>query len=404
MLAGGSLALLAAIGAQRLIAQIEGERGIAPVASSQDIHVTGIVVNVSADTADEARTEGWKVAQRKAWEKIHGPKISDAQLDSMVSAIVIEHEQVGPRRYVARLGVIFDRTRAGQFVGAADGGLAARSAPMLVIPVLYSGGARQVFEVRGPWQRAWANFQTSASRVDYIRPTGAGGESLILNAGQPGRRSRIWWRNVLDQFNAADVVVPVARLDRQWPGGPVRGTFTARYGPDNTFIESFTLTARNDNEVPAMLDKALVRIDGIYQRALADGMLQPDPSLMAEQHALDAMLAQLASKLAPMIADAPDSVASAAPSSLPAATASTSATVATYTVQFATPDAAAVDSALAAVRNASGVQGAATTSLAIGGTSVMRVTVTGSLDSLAAALRAQGWQVAVGANALRISR
>lgn len=400
---------LAVIGPDRLIAQIEGDRGIPPIANSDDIQVSGIEVDVTGKTGEEARIDGWKQAQRKAWEKLNGPTMGDEQIDAMVSAVVIEREQIGPRRYIARLGVIFDRARAGQFIGRADGGgMRARSAPLLVIPVLISGGTQQVFEVRGPWQQAWANFQTAQSPIDYVRPTGSGGESLILNAGQPTRRSRLWWRNILDQFEAADVLIPIARLERQWPGGPVRGTFTARFGPDNTFLESFTLTAPDENGVPKMLDQALVRIDGIYQRALAQGLLTPDPTLLSGEMAFDRAIAELRDKLLPReMANLPDSPDGGLPSAVAPAlptSSATSAAVASVSVQFATPDAAAVDSALAAVRGVPGVQGAATTSLAIGGTSVMRVSVAGGSDALAAALRAQGWQVSGSGGTIRISR
>jgi hypothetical protein len=78
--------------------------------------------------------------------------------------------------------------------------------------------------------------------------------------------------------------------------------------------------------------------------------------------------------------------------------------VQSFTVQFASPDAQAVDLALGSVRGASGVRGAGTTSIAIGGTSVMRVSYAGSLDDLAAALRSRGWSVTVGSNALSIRR
>ena len=399
---------LAVAGISALVAQIEGERGIPPLASSADIEVDGIEVNVHADSAEEARKLGWQEAQRKAWAKLNGPKMSDAQLDSMVVAVVIEHEQIGPRRYIARLGVIFDRAKAGQFAATEGGAPNMRSAPLLVIPVLYSGGVRQVFEVRGPWQRAWANFQSAASPIQYVRPTGAGGDSLIVTAGQAGRRSRLWWRTVLDQFEAADVLIPVARLERQWPGGPVRGTFTARYGPDNKFLESFTLTANSEEGVPQMLNTALVRMDLIYRDALAQGLLTPDPSLMAGEWQIDAALAELAAKLraaedankGPAKTD--DSASAGTPQVQ--ATPTATATVSTIAVQFSTPDAAAVDAALGAVRGAPGVRGAATSSIAIGGTSVMRVTLAGDINALAAALRAQGWQVSVGAGALRISR
>ena len=88
----------------------------------------------------------------------------------------------------------------------------------------------------------------------------------------------------------------------------------------------------------------------------------------------------------------------------PLASESAAPTISSITVQFVTPDAAAVDAALGAVRGAPGVRGASTSSIAIGGTSVMRVTLAGDIIALAAALRGQGWQVSVGAGALRISR
>lgn len=394
-----AVAALAAGGA-RLTAQIEGDRGIAPLANSEDIQVDGISVDVSAKTGADARLEGWKQAEKLAWKKLGGPDMPVESIDAMVSSVVIEHEQVGPRRYIAKLGVVFDKSKAGQFVGG-QGGSMVRSAPMLVIPVLYSGGVRQVFEVRGPWQRAWAEFQASASPVDYVRPTGSGGESLVLTAGQPGRRSRLWWRTLLGQFDAVDVVTPVARLERQWPGGPVKGTFTARYGLDNTFLGSFTMTARSEEELPAMLDRAVERVDGLYRDALAQGKLVPDPTLNMGSGAIDRAFDQLRTALMPKGEEAP-----AGPQATPTIAAEDVSDVPaeTVSVQFATPDAAAVDGALAAVRGVPGVQGAATVSLAIGGTSVMRVTVAGGADRLAAALRAQGWKVSIGGGALKISR
>ena len=72
------------------------------------------------------------------------------------------------------------------------------------------------------------------------------------------------------------------------------------------------------------------------------------------------------------------------------------------TVQFASADAHSVDAALAGVRATPGVASAATTSIAIGGTSVMRVNYAGGVQDLAAALRVRGWQVSVAGNVLRI--
>ena len=92
----------------------------------------------------------------------------DSRLESLVSAIVVEQENIGPRRYVARLGVIFDRQRAGPLLGG--GGDRARSAPMLLIPVTITGGTATTFETRNAWQRAWAEYQFGSSAIDYVRP------------------------------------------------------------------------------------------------------------------------------------------------------------------------------------------------------------------------------------------
>jgi len=405
-------ALLLAALAAALWAQVGGERGIAPVASTTDIEVMNVEVNTSGDNAEEARRAGWAEAQRLAWKKIGGTSLPDSQLDGLVSAIIVQREQLGPRRYIATLGVVFDRARAGGLLGA--GGARSRSAPMLTLPVLVSGGTQTMFEVRNPWQRAWAEFQTGASAIDYVRPTGAGWQSLLLTYGQTGRRSRTWWTEVLDQFSAADVLIPIAELRYDWPGGPVEGRFTARFGPDSRVLGSFTLRAASAGELPAMLTRAVQQFDAVYTRALASGQLRPDPTLTLEEIDLNPEVQALieASRRAEE-AEAAARAALAPPVTLPTPSASPSpaaspapdeAPVSSFTVQVTTPDAGAIDAALGAVRGTAGVRGVSTSSIAIGGTSVLRVSFAGDIAALAEALRARGWQVTQGANALAISR
>src|SRR3546814_8816078 len=93
---------------------------------------------------------------------------------------------------------------------------------MLTIPVLIEGGAAQTVELRTPWMKAWARFRAGASPIDYIRPTGAGADGLLLTHAQTKRPNRDWWLNILDQYGASDVLVAEARLDREYPGGPIR--------------------------------------------------------------------------------------------------------------------------------------------------------------------------------------
>lgn len=416
-LAAGVAALLLGAG---LVAQVGGDRGIAPVAATNDIEVGGIRVDVSAENAQAAREEGWREAQRKAWEQIGGPAVSDGQLQGLVSAIVIEQERIGPKRYIATLGVIFDRQRAGQLLGEA--GRAAKSPPMLVIPVSFAAGTATTFEQRNDWQRAWAEFQAGSSRIAYVRPSGAGGQSLLVNFGQTERRSRFWWRNVLDQFSASGVVIPMARLTYLFPGGPVRGEFTARFGPDNRFLDRFTLTAESPEQLPTMLAQAVRQFDQIYTRAFDAGQLGIDPTLSLEGGELDPRFERLlalgeqlrqadrqqAAAAAGAAAARPVPTGESTPAEDAAAPAAPEATapavITTITVQIATPDGASFDAIQGAIRGTAGVRGASTRSLALGGTSVMSVQFAGTAAELAAALRAQGFTVQQGGSALAISR
>lgn len=382
-----------------VIAQIEGgDRGVAPIDSSSDFEVSGIKVDVAAKTADAARYGGWREAQRQGWRllwsNVHGggaPGLSDSALDSIVAGIVVESEQIGPNRYIATLGVLFDRVRAGQILGVS--GSSIRSAPLLVIPVQWSGGTPQSFETRTEWQKAWARFRTGGSSIDYVRPSGTGADPLLLNYGQTGRPGRRWWRMLLDQYGAADVLVPQVRLERLWPGGPVIGHFSARFGPDNRPLSGFVLRVGSSAGIPQMMDEGVRRFDQMFTQALADGRLRPDSSLVIEQP-VDVETLQPEEVPGLESADTAETTdAGVAPSG-----------TATYSVQFETPDVASVSSTEAAVRGIAGVRSASTGSLALGGVSVMRVTFAGDLAALKAALSARGFRVQEGGGALRISR
>ncbi len=382
----------AALAAGAVWAQIEGGgRGVAPVDSAGSYEVSGVGVDVAAKTADAARYAGWRLAQRRAWVQLSqrlgggGALVSDGTLDSIVSGIVVENEQIGPTRYIAKLGVLFDRARAGSILGIST--YAERSPPMLVIPVLWSGGVGQVFEQRTPWQEAWARYRTGNSAIDYIRPSGTGPDSLILNVGQTERRPRAWWRAVINEYGARDILVPTVHLYRQWPGGPVIGMFEARHGPDNDLLQRFALRVGSADGLPRLLDAGVKRMDDLYQEALRSGALRPDKALSPPPTPATAATEATDDT----VDDATDQ------------TVETGA-VTTVNIQYESANAGAVSATEALVRGIPGVRSAVTDSLALGGTSVMRVSYAGDADQLKAQLQARGLQVFGSGALLRIRR
>jgi len=401
------LAASIAVGGGALYAQLEGaDRGVPPIDSASTLEVTGIEVDVTGKTSEEARYEGWRLAQSRGWKALwakttgnpinQAPELGDAVLNSIVSGIIIEQEQIGPKRYIARLGMLFDRARTGQLLGV--GPLAGRrSAPMLVIPVMVTGSTPYSFEFRNEWQKAWARFRTGNSAVDYVRPTGSGIDPLLLNAMQTRRPGRGWWRMLLDGYGAADVVMPEVYLKRSYPGGPAVGEFTARFGPDNRVLGRFKLRVEHTGALPRLLDEGVRRLDVIYTQALQYGLLVPDPTLIIEEPEI---ISDAAEKIE--AANRGEAAPAQAPSTAVIPVAAGAAPP--ITIQVNTPTAADVQQAEVAVSRIAGVTSAFTTDPVAGGNSTMRVTFTGDPAALAAALQAQGWTVDGSGINLRISR
>lgn len=394
-----SLAAIAA-GAGLIYAQLDGaDRGIAPIDSTSNFEVMGVDVDVTGRSGEEARVEGWRRAQREGWKLLwarttgrpaaQAPNLTDSVLNGIVSGIIIDNEQIGPTRYIARLGVLFDRARTGQMLGV--GGITRRSAPLLVIPVMITGSTPYSFEFQNSWQRAWAEFRTAGSPIDYVRTAGTGVDPMLLNLAQTRRRGRGWWRMILDQYGAADIAVAEVDLRRPYPGGPALGVFTARFGPDGMVLGRFELSAANSGGLAPMLAEGVRRMDIIFTQALDRGLLRPDPSLVIIEPAVQAQIEEGVEELLP----------EEGTTTAPVPTGQTQ----TFNVQVETPDAGSVQRAEIAVSRANGVTSALTTSLALGGTSVMRVTFSGDAAAFQAALAAQGWRVqVVGGNTVRISR
>jgi hypothetical protein len=374
-----SMLVAAALGISGVIyAQLEtADRGILPLDSSNTLEIGGIHVDVGGPDGQTARYAGWRIAQRQGfkalWAKMHNapigeaPNLPDGTLDQIVSSINVEREEIGPNRYIADLGVLFDRARASQFLGVA-GGEIQRSVPMLLIPVTVSAGTATSVELRNSWQRAWAQFRTSQSPIDYVRVSGMGADPLLVNASQASRPGRGWWRNLLDMYGANDILVAEVQLQRLYPGGPARARFIARHGPDNEIVGGFTLTAPNSEAIPAMMAQGAQRIDQIYAQAMAAGRLTRDSSLNLPP---PPVLPQLAEEK-------------------PAAPVSE---FNSFQIQVSGKNVNFYNFAMAHLRSLPGINSAAPQQINPGGTSYILVSYKGGIAQLAAALSARGWVV-----------
>ncbi len=382
------LLMIAALGfGVAVYAQLEStDRGILPLDTSNTLEIGGLHVNVTAQDAQTARLGGWRLAQRQAfrllWAKMHNapanqaPNLPDGTLDQIVTSINVDREQIGPNRYIADLSVEFDRGKSAPFLGVEGAQVTEHSVPMLLIPVIVTGGTETSLELRNAWQRAWAQFRTAQTPINYVRVSGMGADPLLLNAAQTTRPGRGWWRALLDMYDAQDILVAEVQLQHAYPGGPAVARFIARHGPDNEVVGGFTLTAPNSDAIPAMMAQGAQRIDGIFAQALADGRLSRDPSLNTPQPPTQEPL--------PIATPKPVNVVNA------------------YQVQVTGNDVVFYNFAMAHLRTLPGVTSATPQQINPGGTSYVLVAYRGTVAQLAGALKARGWVVDFGGTVVRI--
>lgn len=252
--------------------------------------ISGVEVDVGGKTPVEARFNGWREAQRQAWPALWArmsgqppataPGLADNVLDSIVSAIEVEREQVGPTRYVARLAVVFDRARSAAFLGRFS--MLATSPPLLLLPVLQDAGVRQAHEAESPWLKAWARLRAGESPIDYIRIQATPGDVILLNAWQAERRHVVLWRELVDRYQVSDVLIPELILERSFVGGPTTGLLIVRFGPNGRELGRVRLDNRA-GDVDGLMDTAVRQADAIYIAALRSGNLLPDPSLLEDE-------------------------------------------------------------------------------------------------------------------------
>jgi hypothetical protein len=191
---------------------------------------------------------------------------------------------------------------------------------------------------------------------------------MLVNAAQVSRPGRGWWRNIIDLYGAADILVAEVQFQRLYPGGPARGRFIARHGPDGEIVGGFTLTAANGDGVADMMAQGVQRMDQLFADALAAGRLERDTSLNLPP---------------PPVVELPVEETTAKPTNVANA----------YQVQIAAKDVKVYNFAMAHLRTLPGIDSATPQLINPSGTSYVLVTYRGDIAALAAALRARGWQV-----------
>jgi len=265
--------------------------GVALAQEREIFTVAGVAVDVTADTANQARTRALAEAQETALARLLSrlvpaarraevPTVASGQVERFVRDFEISGEKTSPVRYIASLTYRFRPEVVRQFLRRANVPFAETpSKPMVVLPVYRVAGAYLLWDDPNPWREAWYSASAGDGLVPIIVPAGDISDVNEITAEQAvrGRSDRL--RSIAARYGASDVILALAAPSVD-PASNVRilqvnATRFGTTGTERTTVRNFT--ASGDQTVEDLITvSARAAADQIQEEWKQENLLKPN--------------------------------------------------------------------------------------------------------------------------------
>ena len=291
LLALGKMSIIGRLASVALAAAGLNLGGVARAASEDVFTVSGVVVDVTAEAAANARTTALAAGQREALDRLlrritlrrdhaHHPVTDDTDVTAMVQDISVEEEKVSSVRYLANLTIRFKKDAVRQLLD--DAGIPhteTRSKPLLVLPVYEAAGAFFLWDAPNPWRQAWSDLPVNPdSLVPLVLPRGDLADVAAIGAGQAlaGDTERL--RAIARRYRVEDTLVVHAAMVVDLANNvPRLHIGLQRFGPsgESTLVEGIVGDARD--QVDALLAAGVRQVhERLEERWKQDTLLRFD--------------------------------------------------------------------------------------------------------------------------------
>lgn len=239
------------------------------------LEVQGISVDITAESAAEAREQAILVAQRKAFEQLvtdvtRGgpvPRLSDAEITALVHDFSITQEKSSAVRYIATFDFRFSRAGLRELVGAfAAPAAVVAPEPVVIVPVYQTDGWQTLWDEPNPWRTAWARHASSSHVVPTMVPLGDLDDVAAIGPEEAvgGDTERLM--GLARQYGADAALVALAVMHSDEQAGPSLTVTTVRHGaegPAAPLVETFE--PMPGESVAALLDRAAAAVHANLQ-------------------------------------------------------------------------------------------------------------------------------------------
>lgn len=249
-----------------------------PAAQTSNVYeVTGVAVDVTAETAtaarDKALAEGHAKAFRRLLERMtlradhpRLPDLTAGGIATYVQDFSVSEEKTSATRYLAKLDFRFKQDEVRRLL--TDQGFRfaeTLSKPVLVLPVYREAGAMLLWDTPNPWRDAWASLPAAKGLVPLLLPLGDLTDIAAIGAEQAARGDLPRLAAVAGRYGTDDsLVVLAARATDPQTGTTLLEVTISRYGTpgaEQTLLRTF---AAREGETP----------EALFSRAAAEIMLE----------------------------------------------------------------------------------------------------------------------------------
>lgn len=265
----------------------------AAVAAEPDLYtVSDIDVDVTAESAVDARDQAILLAQRRAYEKLllqladadaaaSLPQLDNNQIADLVEDFDVVSERTSTVRYIGKFNFHFRADAVRRLLEESGVRYAVlTSPPMLVLPVLTADGQSVLWSDANAWFIAWQNHPTGGSLVPVKLPLGDLADMSAIDAPQALAGEIAKLLPLATHYGAQTALVVEAKLAEDAANGTRRITLAAQRYDAGGLVDSFT------DEVGGAIEP-----DQLYSQAI-DRVMQRIQTAWKQQNLVSSTVAQ----------------------------------------------------------------------------------------------------------------
>lgn len=251
-----------------------------PVQAAQpgQFEVSGVTVDVTADSAQTARMQALALGEKKAFRLLlrrltlqayydRLPDVSAGEITGLIVDFAVADEKSSSVRYIAKLDYHFRGAGVRALLDAHGIPYAETvSKPVLMLPVYQAAGALSLWDDPNPWRSAWDTLgsEGGGGLVPMVLPVGDLQDVRTIGAEQAIEGDMQRLEAIALRYGAGDVVVAhgILRMDA-FGGLPELEVYLTRFGSalqEHTVVKSFSATAGED--INHLLNRAAEALQG----------------------------------------------------------------------------------------------------------------------------------------------